>query len=171
MSSNTVVSSFSSCSKASSKLFFLPGFQTASAKPFLDLTLTSSGNTVLATSTDRTVSAYDLRAPNNTASPSFASFSHPSAPSCIVTPSSTTTTATATTTSPSSSSLENQFVTGAYDGVVRLWDMRSVRSAVTSFKAWEGSGEKILSVDWREGLVCVGGEGGMEVWRMNQGDR
>jgi len=69
---------------------------------------------------------------------------------------------------------EHQLLTGAYDGVVRLWDLRSVKSAVTSFKVWEGtgkSGKKVLSVDWARGVVGVGGEGGVEIWRVGQGDR
>ena len=75
--------------------------------------------------------------------------------------------------SASPSTPEHQFVSGAYDGVVRLWDLRSVKSAVTSFKAWEGreGGRKVLSVDWAHDLVSIGGEGGIEVWRVGVGDK
>lgn len=123
----------------------------ASFKPFLDIAALPSGNTILAASTDRTVTQYDLRSAS--ASASISSVTHPATPSCIAL----------------SSSSEQQFVTGAYDGTVRLWDLRSVRSPVASFKAWEG--KKVLSVDWCAGLVGVGGEGGVEVWRMSEGER
>lgn len=63
-------------------------------------------------------------------------------------------------------------MTGAYDGVVRLWDLRSTKSAVAAFRAWEGAtSKKVLSVDWARGLVGVGGEGGVEVWKVGEGDR
>ena len=47
-----------------------------------------------------------------------------------------------------------------------------MKSAVTSFKAWEGK-RKVLSIDWNSnlsggsgaGMVGVGGEGGLEVWK------
>ncbi|KZT08219.1 WD40 repeat-like protein [Laetiporus sulphureus 93-53] len=138
---------------------------TASSKPFLDLALTQSGNSALAASTDRTVCQYDLRASTTSAiTPSTATLAHPATPSCIVVP------------PPSSDSgpgAEHQLLTGAYDGVVRLWDLRSVKSAVTSFKAWEQAkaGRKVLSVDWARGIVGVGGEGGVEVWRVGHGER
>ncbi|CCM01378.1 uncharacterized protein FIBRA_03428 [Fibroporia radiculosa] len=139
---------------------------TASAKPFLDLALTQS-RTVLAASTDRTVSQYDLRASTASATtPSTATLRHSATPSCIVVPS--------TSNSSVDTSSEHQLLTGAYDGIVRLWDLRSVKSAVTSFKAWEGTektGKKVLSIDWARGIVGVGGEGGVEVWRLGQGGR
>lgn len=63
-------------------------------------------------------------------------------------------------------------MTGAYDGVVRLWDLRSTKGAVTSFKVWEAKGGgKVLSLDWGNGVAVIGGEGGVEVWKANQGDR
>lgn len=64
-----------------------------------------------------------------------------------------------------------QVLTGAYDGIARLWDLRSLKSAVTSVHAWDGSAKKILSVDWVGEVIGVGGEGGVEVWRIGQGDR
>ena len=60
-----------------------------------------------------------------------------------------------------------QVVSGAYDGIVRLWDLRSVKSAMASFKAWNGE-KKVLSVDWKRGVVGVGGEGGLEVWKIRE---
>lgn len=70
-------------------------------------------------------------------------------------------------------------MTGAYDGVVRLWDLRSTKGAVAAFRAWEGGKEKqkdegpkkVLSVDWARGMVGVGGEGGVEVWKVGEGER
>ncbi|KDQ57484.1 hypothetical protein JAAARDRAFT_129999 [Jaapia argillacea MUCL 33604] len=130
----------------------------ASEKPFLDLALMSS-QTVLAASTDRTITSYDLRAPTSSILTSSSSMIHPSVPSCITTPS-------------SSPSINNhQFVSGAYDGVVRLWDLRSVKSPISGFKVNEGG--KVLCVDWvvgggggGKGMVGIGGEGGVEVWQV-----
>lgn len=68
-----------------------------------------------------------------------ASFVHVATPSCIAV----------------DSAGSHQVVTGAYDGVVRLWDLRSVKSALASFKAWEG-------------IVGVGGEGELEVWKVGE---
>lgn len=56
-------------------------------------------------------------------------------------------------------------MSGAYDGAVRLWDLRSVKSAMTIFKPWDGE-KKVLSVDWKGGVVGVGGEGGLSVWKV-----
>lgn len=86
-----------------------------------------------------------------TTSASSSTLLHAATPSCI---------------SPSTSS-SHQVVSGAYDGVVRLWDLRSVKGAVASFKAWEGV-KKVLSVDWKKGIVGVGGEGGLEVWKVGE---
>ena len=147
--------------------------QTASSKPFLDLTLSQNGSTALAASSDRTVCQYDLRAASSSAvTPSVASLSHPATPSCVAVAHSPS---TSTSTLPSTSASEHQVVTGAYDGVVRLWDLRSTKAAIAAFRAWEGQtnagGRKVLSVDWARGLVGVGGEGGVEVWKVGEGER
>jgi len=36
---------------------------------------------------------------------------------------------------------------------------------VVAFKVWDGP-KKILCVDWEGGLVGVGGEAGLEVWKV-----
>jgi ribosome biogenesis protein YTM1 len=55
--------------------------------------------------------------------------------------------------------------------VARLWDLRSTKSAVTNFKVWNGE-KKIMAVDATSssgsGIVSVGGEGGLEVWRVGK---
>ncbi|RDB15546.1 Ribosome biogenesis protein YTM1 [Hypsizygus marmoreus] len=128
---------------------------TAAEKPFLDLITIgddpASANSVLASSTDRTVTHYDMRVSSSSALPSAASasFLHSATPSCLAS-------------GPAGS---HQFVSGAYDGVVRVWDVRSTKGAVASFRAWDGT-KKVLSVDWDGGVVGVGGEGGFEVWKV-----
>ncbi|KAI0672060.1 WD40 repeat-like protein [Trametes maxima] len=135
------------------------GTITAANKPFLDLALTQTGTSALAASTDRTVAQYDLRAaPSSASTAAVASLAHPATPSCVAV--------------AEGSAHEHQVATGAYDGVVRVWDLRSTKGAVASFRAWEGKGGgKVLSVDWARGLVGVGGEGGVEVWKVGEGER
>ncbi|KAJ3995666.1 WD40-repeat-containing domain protein [Lentinula boryana] len=120
---------------------------TSSEKPFLDIALNSDGHTALAASTDRTVTLYDVREASTSTSTSSGSLLHTATPSCI-----------------STGATPHQVFTGAYDGVVRLWDLRSMRNAITNFKAWSET-KKVLSIDWRQGMVGVGGEGGFEVWK------
>ncbi|KAF5320460.1 hypothetical protein D9611_010791 [Ephemerocybe angulata] len=124
----------------------------ASEKPFLDFAITPNGQSALAVSTDRSMTMYDLRITDLSAA--TASFMHPATPSCV-----------AVSQDPAS----HQVVTGAYDGVVRVWDVRSTKAAVAVFKAWGGDGKKILSVDWQRDVVAVGGEGGMDVWKVQGG--
>ena len=91
------------------------------------------------------MSQYDFRAAATQLTAATASLVHPATPACVAI-------------SPIAG--EHQLVTGAYDGVVRLWDLRSTKSAVTSFRAWEGTpkkGGKVLAVDWARGVVAVGG--------------
>lgn len=133
--------------------------QAASSKPFLDLAIQASGSSALACSTDRTVSQYDFRAAVTHLAAPTASLVHPATPACVAV-------------SPAAG--EHQLVTGGYDGVVRLWDLRSTKSAVTSFRAWEATpakGGKILSLDWARGVVGVGGEGGVEIWRVDESEQ
>ncbi|KAI0356770.1 ribosome biogenesis protein YTM1 [Trametes cingulata] len=156
---------------------------TAANKPFLDLALTPTGTSALAASTDRTVCQYDLRAASTSATtPSVAALAHPATPSCVAVPSpalslpfSLSPSAPSSSDAAGGTGTEHQLVTGAYDGVVRLWDLRSTKGAVASFKAWAGrpagEGRKILSVDWARGVVGVAGEGGVEVWKVGEGGR
>jgi ribosome biogenesis protein YTM1 len=95
------------------------------------------------------MSLYDIASPSTTSV--SASFFHASTPSCI----------------SLGSAGSQQVVTGAYDGIVRVWDLRSTKGAVASFRAWDG-GKKVLSVDWEMGVVGVGGEGGLEVWKVGE---
>ncbi|KAG1886502.1 WD40-repeat-containing domain protein, partial [Suillus subluteus] len=118
-------------------------------RPMVDLAETPDGNVLLAASTDRTVSIFDLRISSPSSSTGI--MMHPATPSCIAT----------------AESGKHQVVTGSYDGIMRLWDLRSTKGAVTSFRAWDRM--KVLAVDWVGDVVAIGGEGGMEVWRITGG--
>ncbi|KXN88964.1 Ribosome biogenesis protein YTM1 [Leucoagaricus sp. SymC.cos] len=124
---------------------------TAAEKPFLDLAVSFDGRHGLAASTDRTMMLYDLRSTESAVTTSSSSsFLHPATPSCV-----------------SLSENGNQVATGAYDGIVRIWDLRSNKGAMASFKAWDG-GQKILDVDWKHGIIGVAGEGGAQVWKVGE---
>ena len=111
------------------------------------MTLSTDGTTVLAASTDRTVAVYDTRDTGAVAA-TVSTLSHPATPSCVV-----------------AGAEGHQAMTGAYDGVARLWDLRSTKAAMSSFKVWDGQ-KKILSIDWKKGVAAIGGEGGLEVWKV-----
>ncbi|KAL1742012.1 WD40-repeat-containing domain protein [Schizophyllum fasciatum] len=119
----------------------------AAEKPFLDLALAGDGTTVLAASTDRIVSVYDTRE-TGTVAVAAATLPHAATPSCVV-----------------AGAEAHQAMTGAYDGVARLWDLRSTKAAMSSLKVWDGQ-KKILSIDWKKGVAAIGGEGGLEVWKV-----
>lgn len=57
-------------------------------------------------------------------------------------------------------------VTGGYDGVVRVWDLRSTKDPIAFFKVRDAG--KVLCADWRRGLVGVGGECGLEIWKFSE---
>jgi ribosome biogenesis protein len=118
----------------------------------VDLCVTSPLSSILCSaSTDRTVTLYDLRQSNTSAIASMGQLHHSSTPSCVCN-------------SPSDG---NQVITGAYDGIVRLWDLRSPSSAAATFGVNPpGSVKKILSVDWWNSLVGVGSEGGLDIWHI-----
>ncbi len=126
------------------------------------LAQTADRSRILASSTDRFVAVYDPReAPSITGPPPL--LAHPALPSSI-------------STHPTDS---NKVTTGAYDGVVRIWDLRSTKSAITAFEVTGQSREsrknvqpadrkkKIMSVDWRYEIIGVAGESGFEIWRIN----
>ena len=129
--------------------------QTASEKPMLSVVVLPNDNSVVSCSVDRSVSVFDLRADSTTVSSATLLFMHQSTPSSVAL-------------SPTS---DSQIVTGSYDGTARLWDLRSAKSAVASFKVWDGE-KKVLAVDAASssgsGIVGVGGEGGLEVWRVGK---
>lgn len=128
-------------------------------KPMLDLAVMSNGQTALACAMDRTVSVYDFRtSAASLAVPQVASFQHPSVPSTVCT----------------HQDDAYRAITGCYDGVVRIWDIRSPKAAVSSFAVWpktkdKPDPQKILSLDWADGFIGVGGEGGFELWKMTSG--
>ncbi|KAH7921924.1 ribosome biogenesis protein YTM1 [Leucogyrophana mollusca] len=135
---------------------------TAPEKPFLDLALTADGHIALAASTDRSVSIYDLRSSSSSLTNSIGALTHPATVSCIV-PSSGAP-AKSTAGSLDTAYTQHQLITGAYDGIARLWDLRSTKAAVAVFKVWHE--KKILSVDWVGNVVSVGGEDGVEMWKV-----
>lgn len=125
------------------------------------LAQTADGSRILTCSTDRFTAVYDPReAPSHSGPPLL---SHPALPSSV-------------STHPTDS---NKAITGAYDGVVRIWDLRSTKSAITAFEVIGRSREsrksvqsadckkKILSVDWGHEIIGVAGESGVEIWRIN----
>lgn len=126
------------------------------------LAQTADRSRILASSTDRFVVVYDPReAPSFSGPPPL--LSHPALPSSV-------------STHPTDS---NKATTGAYDGVVRIWDLRSTKSAITAFEVVGRSREsrkniqppdrkkKIMSVDWGHEIIGVAGENGVEIWRIN----
>ncbi|KAI0045938.1 ribosome biogenesis protein YTM1 [Auriscalpium vulgare] len=120
----------------------------ASEKPFLALAL-ASPTTALAASTDRTTTLYDIRAPATVAS--ALSFAHPATPVAL-----------AMSRGPGA----QQFVSGAYDGGVRLWDLRSPSREIARMQVKDA--KKVLGVDWAAGVVGIAGEGGVELWRVGE---
>jgi len=125
------------------------------------LAQTADRSRILASSTDRFVAVYDLREAPSLSSPPL--LSHPALPSSV-------------STHPTDS---NKAITGAYDGVVRIWDLRSTKSAITAFEMIGRSREsrknvqpadrktKIMSVDWGHEIIGAAGESGVEIWRVN----
>ena len=128
----------------------IPIVQTLSEKPMTDLALLADGATALCASTDRTVSVLDTRTSTTTNSPA-STFSHPAMPSTL-------------SAHPTD---ERRVMSGAYDGIVRVWDLRSVKAAVASLKCEKGG--KVLSVDWGKGIGGLGGEDGVEIWKIGEG--
>ena len=120
-----------------------------------DLAILSDGTTLLASSSDRVVSLYDLRETTRSGPPPV--LPHPSFPSALC----------AHPTSP------HKVASGAYDGFVRMWDLRSIKSPVNSFEvtAKKGrDGKKIMSIDWVTGLLAIGGEAAVDLWKVSEND-
>lgn len=110
---------------------------------------------ILAASTDRTVTVYDSRqlsSQNAGVTPAVASLPHAATPSCLA----------------ASPVNVHHVASGGYDGVVRIWDIRSVKGAISSFKVTprEGADGKVLAIDWIKGMVAAGGEGGLDIWKV-----
>ncbi len=103
---------------------------------------------------------YDLRVPStSSASGASLNFMHPSTPSCI----------------SANPEAAYQVVPGAYDSIVRVWDVRRNKGAMATMRAFteDGAGagqvKKVLSVDWKRGVAAVGGDGGLEIWKVGEG--
>lgn len=135
--------------------------QTAPEKPFIALAYLSSTPSILAAaSVDRTVTVYDTRIISSqksvSAAATIASLAHAATPSSLAA-------------SPVNA---HHIASGAFDGIVRIWDVRSVKSAMASFrvgtdkdKEQRGDG-KVLGLDWVKGVLAVGGEAGLDIWRV-----
>ncbi|EJD01960.1 WD40 repeat-like protein [Fomitiporia mediterranea MF3/22] len=133
---------------------------TVTEAPFLALVHLSAPHLLAASSTDRTVRIIDTRTFTSTSSSLDVSppiiLQHVNTPACLAA-------------SPTSS---HHVASGGYDGVVRVWDVRSAKSAIASFRAGEGvdaekrGDAKVLGLDWRSGVMAVAGEAGLDIWRV-----
>ncbi|KAG9054823.1 ribosome biogenesis protein ytm1 [Serendipita sp. 407] len=127
---------------------------TANTRPMTSLVLLSDENTLLSSSTDRVVSIYDLREQTLSGPPPV--LPHPAFPSTLCA-------------HPTSI---HKVASGAYDGIVRLWDLRSTKTPVNAFEVGKKQGKpgrKIMSIDWTHGLLVAGGEMGVEIWKLSEG--
>ncbi|KAG8686288.1 ribosome biogenesis protein ytm1, partial [Ceratobasidium sp. 395] len=119
----------------------------------LDVVASEAGETLFTASADRTVSLTDLRATSTQSSTK--TLIHPSTPSCLAT-------------HPTSA---HHLLTGAYDGALRVWDIRSPRMPLAKFEhVVQGQDDKvrrgkILGVDWAHGLAACAGEVGFGLWQ------
>jgi ribosome biogenesis protein YTM1 len=52
---------------------------------------------------------------------------------------------------------------------VRVWDLRGAKAPVATFRAAEG-GKKVLALGWERGMIVAGGEAGLEVWKVGDGN-
>ena len=128
----------------------------SSEKPFTALALPTP-HTLLAASTDRTLNLLDLRLSSSVPA---AGFGHPALP-----------------TSLSAHPTDGiRVASGGADGIVRVWDVRSTKEAVSSYAAWnseecgKAKGGKVLGISWGpNGVLGVAGEAGVEIWRMRDG--
>ncbi|KAL5497699.1 YTM1_1 [Sanghuangporus vaninii] len=134
--------------------------QIVAEAPFIALAHLSVPDILAASSTDRIVRVFDTR--TFTSKPSSLTSSAP----IVLQHASTPATLSA---SPTNS---HHVASGGYDGVVRIWDIRSTKGAIASFRAGEGTDPekrgdgKVLGLDWRDGVMAVGGEPGLDIWRV-----
>lgn len=127
--------------------------------PFLSLAHLASPNLLASSSTDRVVRVIDTRIFNSrTSSLTISASNLPH-----------TATPTALAASPVNG---HHLASGAYDGVVRIWDVRSVKTPISSFRVGQGvepakrGDAKVLGLDWTKGVLAVGGEAGLDIWRV-----
>ncbi|CAE6435988.1 unnamed protein product [Rhizoctonia solani] len=122
----------------------------------LDLAMSQTGTAYVA-SADRSVSIIDFRLDG--VQSTTKTLTHPSTPSCLV----------AHADSP------HHLLTGAHDGALRIWDIRSPQTALAKFehtvtdKAGSSRRGKILGVDWAHGLAACAGEVGFGIWNAGVG--
>ncbi|KAF8685109.1 Ribosome biogenesis protein YTM1 [Rhizoctonia solani] len=122
----------------------------------LDLAISRTGAIYVA-SADRSISVIDFR--SDGAQSTTKTLTHPSTPSCLVA-------------HPDSA---HHLLTGAHDGALRVWDIRSPRTSLAKFehivKDKSGSNRrgKILGVDWAHGLATCAGEVGFGIWNAGVG--
>ncbi|CAE6510803.1 unnamed protein product [Rhizoctonia solani] len=122
----------------------------------LDLAISRTGAVYVA-SADRSVSVIDFRLDG--AQSTTKTLTHPSTPSCLV----------------AHADSAHHLLTGAHDGALRIWDIRSPRTALTRFehitkdKANSTRRGKVLGVDWAHGLAACAGEVGFGVWNAGVG--
>jgi ribosome biogenesis protein YTM1 len=95
------------------------------------------------------VTLFDLRTGTSTAA--TVKFPHPATPATLV----------------FAQSSGTQFASGSYDGVVRIWDIRSAAREVANARVWDR--QKVLALSWAGEVMAVAGEGGVEVWRAGAG--
>ncbi|KAH7337386.1 ribosome biogenesis protein YTM1 [Rhizoctonia solani] len=122
----------------------------------LDIAMSQTGTAYVA-SADRSVSMIDFRLDG--VQSTTKTLTHPSTPSCLV----------AHADSP------HHLLTGAHDGTLRIWDIRSPQTALAKFehtvtdKAGSIRRGKILGVDWAHGLAACAGEVGFGIWNAGVG--
>ncbi|THH09763.1 hypothetical protein EW145_g1779 [Phellinidium pouzarii] len=141
----------------------------APEKPFLALTHLAAPHLLAVAAADRTVSIYDLRSFTSASSAvdtalKASALVHAGTPLCLAA-------------SPSQGNgNESHIASGALDGIVRVWDVRSTREALASFRAGADLNKKhgdakVLGLDWSRGVLAVGGEAGLDIWRVSEGER
>ncbi|KAJ1301329.1 hypothetical protein OPQ81_003730 [Rhizoctonia solani] len=124
----------------------------------LDLSRSQAGAIYVA-SADRSVSVIDLRLDG--AKSTTKTLTHPSTPSCLV----------------AHADSGHHLLTGAHDGALRIWDIRSPGTALARFehlvkdKSDSIRRGKILGVDWAHGLATCAGEVGFGIWNAGVGDQ